>query len=422
MSLRLFLLLLSLLLIYGESSVVAENWPDFRGPTGQGHSAVTSAPLTWSEASHVRWKTPLPGKGWSTPVVWDHQIWMTTATEDGKKLWALCVDRESGKLEREILVFNVAEPEPINALNSFASPSPVIDAERVYVHFGTYGTAAIDRQSGKVVWRREDLKLAHKEGPGSSPVLDGNRLIVTCDGMDVQYVIALDTQTGKTIWKTDRSLDLSEFQADLRKAYATPLLATVDGQRQLISPGAHAVYGYDPSTGKELWRFRYKGFSNVARPVIDGERVHINTGYMKPQTLAIRLGGKGDITDTHLVWTNAQGNPNKPSPLLIDGLLYLISDNGGVASCLDAATGEKVWSKRLGGNFSASPLYAAGRIYICDQDGKTFVLKPGREYEELAVNELDEGLMASPIAIGNAIFLRSKSHLYRLEQPPAAPQ
>ena len=418
MSLRLLPLCAWLLILCAAAS--GDDWPDFRGPGGQGHSETTDLPETWSETENVRWKVALPGKGWSTPIVVVDEIWMTTATEDGKKLWALCVDRTAGKLRHEVLVFEVPEPESINALNSYASPSPVIDAENVYVHFGTYGTAAIDRASGTIVWKRDDLKLAHKEGPGSSPVLDGERLILTCDGMDVQYVIALDAKTGKTIWKTDRSAELASLQKETRKAYATPLLVTIDGREQLISPGAHAVYGYDPATGEELWRFRYTGFSNVARPVLDDKRVYINTGYMKPQTLALKLGGRGDLTDTHLVWKNAAGNPNKPSPLLIDGLLYLVSDNGGVATCLEAETGEKVWTKRLSGNFSASPLYANGRIYLCDQDGRTYVLRPGREYEELAVNSLDDGLMASPIAVDKALYLRTKTHLYRIERGAAA--
>jgi outer membrane protein assembly factor BamB len=410
---RIALAFIPLLLV--STAAAADPWPDFRGPGGQGHSEATRLPAQWDESANIAWKTPLPGQGWSTPVIWGDQIWMTSATEDGKKLWALCVNRDTGKLEHEILVFNVAKPEIINALNSYASPSPVIDAERVYVHFGTYGTAAIDTKTAKVVWQRDDLKLDHKEGPGSSPVLDGNRLILTCDGMDVQYVIALDTKTGETVWQTPRSVDLTPFDIDLRKAYATPLLATVEGQPQLISVGAQAAYGYDPATGRELWRFRFTGFSNVVRPVVDEQFMYLNTGYMKPQTIAVRLGGSGDITDTHLVWKNTQGNPNKPSPLLIDGLLYLISDKGGVASCLDAKTGEVVWTKRIGGNFSASPIYADGRIYFCDQDGKTIVVKPGREYDEIAVNELGDGFMASPIAVGQALYLRGKSHLYRVE-------
>jgi outer membrane protein assembly factor BamB len=402
------------------SALHAQNWPDFRGPTFQGHSDATLLPVKWSETENVRWKTEIPGKGWSTPVIWEDQLWLTTATEDGKKLWVLCLNRESGIIEHQVLAFNIEEPEAINALNSYASPSPVVDAERVYAHFGTYGTAALDRKSGRILWVRDDLKLQHKEGPGSSPILDGDRLIVTCDGMDVQYTIALDVKTGATIWRTDRSIDLTTYQPDTRKAYATPLLANVAGRPQLISPGAQAIYGYDPQTGEELWRFRYSGFSNVARPLIDDEHIYINTGYTKPLTLAIKLGGSGDITDTHLVWKNTQGNPNKPTPVLIDGLLYLVSDNGGVMTCLDAKTGEKIWSKRLGGNFSASPLVADGRIYLCDQDGKTYVLKPGREYEELAVNELSDGFMASPIAVGNALYLRTKSAVYRIEKPEQA--
>jgi outer membrane protein assembly factor BamB len=257
--------------------------------------------------------------------------------------------------------------------------------------------------------------LEHKEGPGSSPVLDGPRLILTCDGMDVQYMIALDTKTGENVWKTNRSADLSGFDPDQRKGYSTPLVTEYQGQPLLISTAAQAAYAYDPHDGRELWRFQYKGFSNVVRPLVFGDLVILNTGFAKANVFGVRLGGRGDITESHFVWKQTQACPNKPCPVLIDGLLYSVSDKGGVASCLDAKTGEKLWTERLGGNYSASLLYASGRIYAFDQDGKTIVFRPGQKYEELATNQLDEGFMASPAVAGDALYLRTKTHLYRIE-------
>ncbi|MBC7852133.1 MAG: PQQ-like beta-propeller repeat protein [Pirellulaceae bacterium] len=409
------ILILTLLASFSARASAGENWPDFRGPAMDGHSDAKDLPLEWSEQKSVRWKSAIVGRGWSTPVIWGEQIWLTTATSDGKELYALCVNKESGEVTQRIKVFEVDKPEPVNALNSYASPSPVIEAGKVYVHFGTYGTAAINTETGSILWKRTDLKLDHKEGPGSSPVLFENLLILTCDGADVQYTIALDTANGETKWKTKRSVNFGLFPGDFRKAYSTPIVAQVDGKPQLIATAAQSAYGYDLESGKELWRFGYGGFSNASRPVVGRGMMFLNSGYMKPQLFAIKLGGSGNITETNFVWKQTSSAPNKPSPLLIDDHLYLVSD-GGVASCLDTKTGEPVWTKRLGGSFSASPIHAAGRIYISDQDGKTFVFQTGSEYQQLAVNKLDEGCMASPAVSMQAIFLRTKTCLYRIEE------
>jgi outer membrane protein assembly factor BamB len=409
------LLFLGLTALTAHSTAAGENWPDFRGPTMDGRSDATQAPLSWSETENVRWKTAVPGVGHSTPVIWGRQIWLTTATRDGKTMSALCIDPETGEVTAQIKVLDVAEPQPINASNSYASPSPVIEGRRVYVHFGTYGTAAIDTQSSGIVWKRTDLNLDHKEGPGSSPVLWNDLVIVTCDGTDVQYVIALDKQTGTTRWKTKRSADLADIIPDFRKAYSTPLVVDIAGRPVLISTGAHSAYGYDPATGHELWRLPYSGFSNVSRPVVGQGLIFLNTGYMKPQLLAVKLGISRLVDDSQIVWRHSMAIPNKPSVVLVGDLVFMVSDNG-VATCLEAGSGKPIWSKRLGGNFSASPIAAAGRIYFCDQDGMTTVVAPSREYKELAVNQLDGGCMASPAVAGKALFLRTKACLYRLEE------
>jgi outer membrane protein assembly factor BamB len=392
------------------------SWPDFRGPRGDGHSEATGLPLQWSEQQNVSWKTPLPGRGWSSPVVWGDQVWMTTATDDGHRLSVLAVDLNTGRLIHELDLFRVAAPEPIDTTNSYASPSPVIEAGRVYVHFGTYGTACIATDTGQTVWTRRDFPVDHQKGPGSSPILFGDLLIFQCDGNDVQYVVALEKTTGRTAWRTDRSVDLSARDPDYRKSFSTPLLLEHDGQPQLVSTAAGAVFAYDPRTGHELWRVRYGGHTNVARPVTDGRIVAINTGYARPQLWGVRLGGSGDITDSHVLWRATRGIPIKPSPLLIDGRLYLVTDSGGILSCLDVATGVELASRRLGGNFAASPLYADGRLYLCSEEGRTVVVAPDAELSVVAENRLDDGFLASPAGAGHSLLLRGKRYLYRIDR------
>lgn len=400
-------------------ALAADNWPDFRGPHADGTSLAQDLPVRWSETENVRWKTPIAGKGWSTPVIWGDQIWLTTATVDGTEMFAVCVDRQTGKITHNVKVFGEAKPESINEMNSYASPSPVIDQGRLYVHFGTYGTACLATDTGGILWTRRDLKLDHKEGPGSSPILVRDLLIVHCDGQDVQYIVALDKRSGKTAWKTDRSFDLSGFQPDFRKAYSTPLVIEVAGEPQLISTAAQCAFAYDPSSGRELWRLPYKGFSNVSRPVASHGLLFINTGFPKSELWAVRPGTNGQLNDDQIVWKFNRNVPNKPSVVLADGLVLMVSDSG-IVTCLEAESGKEVWTHRLGGNHSASPVHAAGRVYLFDHDGKATVLEPGREYRELAVNQLDGGLMASPAISGQALFLRTKSHLYRIEKSAAA--
>ncbi|MEZ6072024.1 MAG: PQQ-binding-like beta-propeller repeat protein [Pirellulales bacterium] len=397
----------------GAPAVAQSNWPQFRGPDGQGHADAAQLPVTWSEDEHVTWKTPIPGTGWSSPVIWDGQIWMTTATDEGRSLRAVCVDSQSGEVLHDVEVFHHDEVMLINPKNSYASPTPVIEAGRLYVNYGTLGTACLDTARGEVFWRNEKLLLDHKEGPGSSPILYGNLLLIHCDGIDVQYVIALDKQTGETVWQTWRSQPMDD-NPDFCKAYSTPLVINVGGRDQLISVGAHWVYSYDPATGQENWMAGFRGFSNVPRPVYDGEHVYVCTGFMKPQLLAIRPDGAGDVTESHVDWNAARQVPNNPSPILVDGMIFMASDRG-VATCLDAATGEEHWVERLEGNFSASPIYASGRLYFPNEQGQTFVVAAAPEFELLATNTLDDGHMASFAVTGDALIVRTRSHLYRIE-------
>lgn len=392
-----------------------ENWPQFRGPRANNHSDSTDLPITWSETENVVWKTPIHGRGWSSPVIWDNQIWMGTATPDGKQMSAVCVDKDSGKILVDLKLFENAEPREIHSLNSYASPTPVIEKGRVYLHFGSYGTAAIDSTTGDVIWTRRDLPCNHWRGPGSSPIIFGDKLIIHYDGFDYQYVVALDKATGKTIWKVDRDINYETENGDFMKAYCTPIVTEIGGRLQLISPTSKASIAYDPDTGEEIWRVRYKGFSATAMPFRSKEMMYINTGFSKAELYAVRLGGTGDVTDSHVKWIARRGVGSKPSQLLIGDLIFMVDDKG-IATCLDAKTGDDVWSHRIGGQFSASPLYADGRIYMFSHEGDTTVIEPAREFKQLAVNKLDDGFMASPAVSENSLILRTKTHLYRIEK------
>lgn len=393
-----------------------DSWWQFRGPTGDGHVPSKLLPLTWNETQHVRWKTPIHDRGWSSPVVLRNQIWLTTATESGHKLFAVCVDRNSGKIVHDRHLFDVESPQPITVDNTYASPTPVIEAGRVFVHFGTYGTACLDTVSGSVLWTRRDLNCDHESGagPSSSPFLLGNLLIVHVDGRDVQYVIALDSKTGKTVWKTRRSFDYESVPVHMRKAYTMPILVPRGEQQQLICQGAQAIYAYDPASGQELWKVRCSGFSIAPRPVYGQGLVFVVSDHDHPQLWAIRTDGTGDVTDSHVAWKVTSGMPSRSSPLLVDDLLYVVT-HPGILSCLEARTGELVWKQRLEGKHSASAIYSDNRIYYLNENAVCTVVKPGRKYEELAVNRLnEEPLMASPAVAGDSLFIRTEKHLYCL--------
>jgi outer membrane protein assembly factor BamB len=391
-----------------------DSWPQFRGPDGQGHADATALPITWSETNNIAWKTSIVGRGWSSPVIEGEMIWLTTALDGGRSLYAVCIDRGTGAILREIKVFDVDRPEKINAKNSYASPTPVIEAGRVWVHFGTYGTACLDISTGRILWRNQSLRLDHKEGPGSSPILVGNLLVVNCDGMDVQYVAALDKNTGEVVWKANRT-GHKDPDPDLRKAYSTPLAIEVDRQRQIVSVGANRASAYDAASGDELWFVDFLGFSNVPRPIFADGLVILDTGYMKPELFAVRPDGYGDVTKTHAAWHVTAQVPANPSPVAVGQELFMVSDQG-VLSCLDVSSGKERFKSRLGGNYTASPIAAGRRIYFCSEEGETAVIESGPKFRELARNKLKGRIMASPAVAGDAMFLRTDTHLYRIEQ------
>lgn len=402
----------------------SEHWPQFRGPDGNGHSDARDLPLTWSETENVVWKTAIHDRGWSSPVIYGDQIWLTTATADGRRLYALCIDRESGRIIRDLKLFEVAAPQYAHPFNTYASPTPAIEAGRVYVTFGSAGTAAIDTRTFRVVWERRDIECNHFRGAGSSPVIFRDLLLMHFDGSDHQFVLALDKRTGKTVWQTKRSIDFQDLDpqgkpaadGDFRKAFATPQIVEVNGKPEMISLGSKAAYGYDPLTGRELWRVEERAqHSASTRPVVGHGMIFYPTGFAAGQLLAVRLGGRGVITDSHVAWRIKRGVSNKPSILLVDDLIYMISD-AGIASCIEAKTGEMVWQQRIGGEYSASPVYADGKIWLFSEDGKTTVFKPGRSFERLAENQLADGFLASPAIAGRAFYLRTRTYLYRIEK------
>ncbi|MEM8955186.1 MAG: PQQ-binding-like beta-propeller repeat protein, partial [Verrucomicrobiota bacterium] len=408
-------------------SMYGGNWPGYRGVGDDGHAEGEGYPLMWSEEEGVVWKTPIHGRAWSSPVIWGDQVWMTTATEDGTEMFAICVDGETGEVILDEKLWDVAEPEPLsNPVNTYGSPSPVIEEGRVYLHFGSYGTVCIDTETMEEVWRRQDLECRHYRGPGSSPVIVGDLLVLTFDGIDVQYVVALDKATGETVWRTDRSTDFNDIDVetgkpqrdgDWRKGYNTPLVVEAGGKAQLVSPGAKAAFGYDLETGEEIWTVTYEQHSSASRPVWNEEEglLYLNTGYGQPELWAIRMDEttQGDVTDSHVAWKVLKRMPKRSAPVLVGDRLYLLSDEG-VVSCLDAGSGEVKWEERFSDKCTAAVIVAGGNLYVFDELGKGWVVAPGDEFMKVGEGELDEGMLASPAAVDGDLILRTVGHVYRV--------
>ena len=408
-----------LLLITVASCVVIEaneQWSQFRGHYGNGIIKSTSAPINWSENTNIDWSTPIHDRGWSSPVIWNDQIWMTTATKDGNKMYAICVNKLSGKIEHDIHVFDVKSPQAITNENTYASPTPVVEEGRVYVHFGTYGTACISTKDGQILWKRRDLNCDHEigAGPASSPFIYNNFLIFNVDGRDVQYVIALNKETGETAWKTNRSVDFSDVQVNQRKAYGTPFIIPRGNTNQMVSIGAKGVYSYDPENGKELWKAEHRGWSIAPRPVYGEGLVFTMIDRDRPEMWAINPNGSGDITETHVEWKETKRMPPRASPIIIKGLLFVVDRNGYI-SCIEAKTGKSIWQKRMKGRFSASPILANNLIYFFNEDTVCTIIKPTRELEIVAENQLsNDKLMATPAFDENSIYIRTEKNLTRI--------
>lgn len=409
-------------------------WPEFRGPGGQGVVTAELPTLAWSEAEHVRWRSELPGRGWSSPVVGETLIWLTTAVEQfapevketnrkgglsadqftlpaAVEMRALAVDRKTGQLVHNVLLRKVDELESIHTLNSYASPSPVLDGDRLYCNFGRYGTYCIDTTTQRVVWERQ-IDFLHYVGPGSSPVLVDGKLVLTCDGADQQFVTALDAATGEIAWKTDRPPQRAT-DGDLRKSYCTPLVLELGGRTQVVVPGAQWVVAYDPQSGSELWRHDHgDGFSLVPRPVSDGEHLYCCTGYPRPKLLAFKTNGQSVPT---IDWEHEAQVPAQPSPVLVAGKLLTVSD-AGIAQCLDAKTGKLIWKRRLPGNYSASPLAVGGHVLFCSREGVTSVVANDEDGTVVAENQLPGQIMASPVLIDGDLLLRTDTALFAISK------
>lgn len=402
-------------------------WNQFRGPHADGTSTEKGLPVTFAESSpEIVWKTAIPGRAWSSPVIWGSQIWLTNAPEIQNttkekpkldtplQLSAVCIDLDGGKILHDIKLFEVDTPQFTHSTNSYGSPTPYIEEGRVYIHFGAYGTACLDTTTGAKIWERTDLRCDHFRGPGSSPVVYGDLLYLTFDGYDLQYITALDKRTGKTVWKTDRGIDFGTIDGDAKKAYSTPLLIESGGKQMLISPFAAATIAYDPKSGEPIWTVRHGGMNAAGRPLYGNGLLYISSADGPNPLIAVRPEGTGDITK-NIAWRTNKAVPKRPSQLLIGDLLFMMND-GGVASCLDAKTSAEIWTKRLPGDYWASPLYADGLIYCLSQQGHVPVFKAEREFVQVADNKLDDGFVASPAVAGKSLILRSKGHLYRIQK------
>jgi outer membrane protein assembly factor BamB len=395
----------------------AADWTEFRGPSGQGLATAKNLPLEWTAEKNVAWKTPLPGTGWSSPVLKQGRLYLTAAVpveggeEKDKTLRTFCVDAKSGKLLWNTSVFDQAgaKAQRIHGKNSHASPTPLLDGDRIYVHFGHQGTACLDT-AGKVLWRNQELSYAANHGNGGSPVLVDGALVFSCDGSRDPFLAALDASTGKLRWKSPRA-----STATRKFSFSTPLVITVAGKQQIISPASDSVGAFDPKTGREIWRVTYTGYSVIPRPVFGHGLLFISTSFNTPSVMAIRPGGQGDVTKTHVEWTLKKGAPHTPSLLLVGEELYMVSDRG-IASCVDAKTGKPHWQERIDGNYSASPVYGDGRIYLQSEKGRGVVLAADKKFRQLAENPLEERTLASYAVGDGALFIRTAEHLFRISK------
>jgi len=405
------------LLFFQEAVIATSEWPEFRGAGRQGHADAANVPLKWSDTTNVMWKSEVEGIGWSSPVVADSRIFLTSAVQKGTglSLRALAFDARDGSLLWDTEVF-AAKAGKIHKRNSHASATPVFKNGRLYVHFGHDGTACLDAANGSIQWTQTELRYSPVHGNGGSPIMVGEKLIYSCDGAKNPFVVALNKDTGKVIWKTARNVEVSRTFS-----FSTPLAIEIAGKTQVISPGSGAVIAYDPDDGSEIWRVGYdQGYSVVPRPVYDESlsMIYVCTGFGRAKLLGIKVdaASRGDVTKTHLKWEQAKAIPKESSPILVDGLLYL-NDDKGVASCFDAKTGEVQWQERIeSGSYSTSPTYAGGHIFFQNDAGLTTVIDPGPDLQIVGENDLGEKAMASFAVIDGSIFIRTEGHLWRIGQ------
>lgn len=416
-----FLVVFSLLSFSAFYKTSEKNWTHFRGSKLDGIANVEFCPVKWTSDSNIVWKTKIHGRGWSSTVVYEDQIWMTTATDDGKEMYAVCVDFNSGEILFDIKLF---APDSIfrkHDINSFATPSPCIEKNRVYTHFGKYGTACLDTNDGSIVWQRTDLNCLHIQGPGSSPIIYKDLLILHVEGTDRQLITALNKSSGETFWETERPQDIyQELKPIGRKAYITPIVMDVNGRSMLISNGSAMCAAYDPDTGKEIWRIIRGEDSTIAMPFSEDGTVYFHTGFTTDENrnryaelMAVNPDGKGDIEASNLKWSIQTPILQLSTPVIKDGLIYNIDTKNNMM-CLEAGSGKTLWSKRLKGKYNSSPVYAAGNIYFSSTNGLTTVVKEGRELNIIAENKLDGEIWTTPAIIRNSLIIRTSKYLYKI--------
>jgi outer membrane protein assembly factor BamB len=419
------LLIFSAIMLTGFENSFSQdkNWTHFRGSNLNGISSQAKTPLVWADPN-IRWKTEIHGKGHSSPVVYDNQIWVTTATLDGKELYAVCTDFSTGKITFDIKVFTVDDPIGIHGINTFASPTPCIENGFVYVHYGSLGTACIKTSDGTIVWKRTDLKCNHVQGPGSSPVIYKNLLILHYEGTDVRYIVALDKATGKQVWRADRPDGPYQPLASIgKKAYVTPLIVNVKGKDLLISNGSAVCCAYDPLTGKEIWRVIGGAESTVPMPFYENGKLFFYTGSVDnpaggtyTDMFAVNPDGKGDITAINIFWKKRddQSHTQILTPVIKDGLIYTVISRN-ILMCIDAATGKEIWSERLRADHNASPVFANGNVWFFSIKGDVLVVKAGRNYNVITQFQMDSGIWATPAFIRNSVILRTEKYLCRID-------
>ena len=398
------------------------NWTHFRGSNMDGYASVEKAPLLWSDSTNIVWRVSVEGTGWSSPVVFEKQVWITSATDDGKEFFTMCYNLEDGNLLDQKTIFTCADPQPIHSTNSYATPTPCIEDGYVYVHYGTFGTACINTHNFEVVWKREDLKCDHMQGPASSPILYKNMLIVHLEGTEDPYVIALNKRTGETIWKSIRPKEIYDtLEPVYRKSYQTPIVINANGRELLISNGSYMCFAHDVNTGEVVWTIKYGYDSTVSQPLYWNGLVFVNSGWIfldnKPyftRQYAVDPTGKGDVTETHVKWMYEDEVPQIPTPVIVDGRMYMVHDRG-MVTCLDAMTAKVIWKEKLKGNFNSSPIYAGGNIYFINIKGVCTIIKPGDTFQKVAENDINETVKAVPSFVHDKMVLRTDKNLYLIK-------
>ncbi len=396
-----------------------QNWTHFRGSSMDGHAQVKSAPQEWGVDKNIEWKSEVKGTGWSSPVIYGDQIWLTSATDDGKEFYAICYDFDSGKLLHEQTLFTSDNPQRIHSTNSYATPTPCIENGYAYVHYGSFGTACIDTRNYSVVWKRDDLPCDHMQGPASSPILHDNMLILHLEGTEDPYVVALDKKTGETIWKSIRPAEIYDsLEPVYRKSYQTPIVIKTEDRELLISNSSYMCFAHDVKTGEVVWTIEYGYDSTVSQPLYWNGLVFVNSGWIFLDNIpfftrqyAVDPSGKGDVTKSHVKWMYEDEVPQIPTPVIVDDKMYMVHDRG-MATCLDAATGKPIWKEKLNGNFNASPIYAAGNIYFFNVKGDCTIIKPGNSFQKVAENSIPETVKAVPAFVKDKMVLRTAKNLY----------